>query len=306
MTVSNERVSFRSWFRPGCIALAILFLAGCGGGGGSGSGIAESDGSDRGAAGHLPISYEPIGNYGTSSLPRPDARDAKHMPVYADGYGNGQGLFVGIHQKLDVSSLSVAGRRGETVMRHGRLDGGAGRTAVAEYLSEVYGPDNYIYGVDDRAERYASPPVVRVIGDATPHETDMVIRAIQLVNTDLAQNGGLAGTVSWSGVLLGFTPSRAAVAGDAEISVVMSSLRGRAECTNLESWGPNAAPGVAGTGTVWLDGNLGYSIAVKGNTFREMGGDGGRLTGIFVGRDHEGVAGTLERGDLTAAFGASR
>lgn len=487
MTVSNGRVSFRSWFRPGCIALAILFLAGCGGGGGSGGGIAESDGSGRGAAGRLPISYEPIGNYGTSSLPWPDARDAKHMPVYADGYGNGQGLFVGIHQELDVSSLSVAGRRGETVMRHGRLDDGAGRTAVAEYLSEVYGPDNYIYGVDDRAERYASPPVVRVIGDATPHETDMVIRAVQLVNTalpeeaklsigapmpgfslarysnggrfsggshalrntiqvefyprdsdgphgiaagsppegygyveinrnspqtgsaviqtviheiihslagfdhvtvspsimnthdnvnrlpisflapvdrealralhhrldsgddptsfgswastalvihgsnghanfgvalrndyaepwsegyrpntDLAQNGSLAGTATWSGELLGITPSRAAVAGDAEISVVMSSMRGRAEFTNLESWGPNAAPGVAGTGTVWFDGNLGYSIAVDGNTFRETGGSAGRLTGVFVGRNHEGTTGTLERSDLTAAFGASR
>ncbi len=74
MTVSNERVFFRSWFRPGCIALAILFLAGCGGGGCSGGGIAESDGSSRTATGQLPISYSPIGNYGTLSLPRPDAR----------------------------------------------------------------------------------------------------------------------------------------------------------------------------------------------------------------------------------------
>ena len=38
--------------------------------------------------------------------------------------------------------------------------------------------------------------------------------------------------------------------------------------------------------------------------FRETGGDAGRVTGIFTGRSHEGAAGTLERSDLTAAFGA--
>ncbi len=60
------------------------------------------------------------------------------------------------------------------------------------------------------------------------------------------------------------------------------------------------------TWSQWLDGDLGYTIAVRGNTFRETGGDAGRLTGIFTGGFHEGAAGTLERSDLTAAFGASR
>ena len=54
-------------------------------------------------------------------------------------------------------------------------------------------------------------------------------------------------------------------------------------------------PGAAGTGTQWLDGDLGYAIAVRGNTFAETGGDDGRLTGIFTGQSHEGAAGTLER-----------
>ena len=36
------------------------------------------------------------------------------------------------------------------------------------------------------------------------------------------------------------------------------------------------------------------------------GGDAGAVNGRFYGRSHEGVAGTLERSDLTAAFGASR
>ena len=42
------------------------------------------------------------------------------------------------------------------------------------------------------------------------------------------------------------------------------------------------------------------------NAFRETGGDDGLLTGIFTGANHEGAAGTLERDDLTAAFGAAR
>ena len=491
MSVSSERMPIRFLLRPVCIVLAVLLLAGCGGGGGGGSRSAGGGGDHRGSGDRFPLSYEAIGNYGTSNLPRPDARDAKHMPVYADWQGNGQGLFVGVHQELDVSSMPVAGRRGGTVMRHGRLDDGAGRATLAQYLTDAYGPDNYIYGADDRAERYASPPVVRVIGDATPDEADMVFRAVQLVNTalpeeaklsmgppmpgfslaryqsagrfrggsqtlpdtiqvefyswgndgaagraagrppdgygyvqinrssarevgessivrtiiheiihsltgfghvtvnpsimnahdyesraglpisflstvdrealralhsrldsgddptsfgpwnstalvvhgsnghanfgvalrngyaepwaegyrpatDLARNGSLTGTVTWNGELLGLTPSTAAVAGDAAISVTLSTMRGRAEFTGLESWGPNAAPSGAGTGTTWLDGDLGYSIAVDGNTFRETGGDDGQLTGIFVGRNHEGAAGTLERGDLAASFGASR
>ena len=57
---------------------------------------------------------------------------------------------------------------------------------------------------------------------------------------------------------------------------------------------------------MWDDGDLSYVIAVRGNTFRETGGDEGRLTGVFVGAAHEGAAGTLERDDLTAAFGAAR
>ncbi len=127
-----------------------------------------------------------------------------------------------------------------------------------------------------------------------------------LPDTDLADNRSLSGNAAWTGDLLGLTPDAAAVAGDARIAVNLAAMAGRADFTNLETWGANAAPGAAGTGTTWLDGDLGYSIAVRGNTFRETGGDAGRLTGIFTGAAHEGAAGTLERTDLTAAFGASR
>ncbi len=125
-------------------------------------------------------------------------------------------------------------------------------------------------------------------------------------DTHLADNRGLSGTAAWTGELLGLTPDAAAVAGDARIGVNLASMTGRADFTGLETWGANTAPGAEGTGTTWGDGSLGYSIVVRGNTFRETGGDDGRLTGIFTGTAHEGAAGTLERDDLTAAFGVSR
>ena len=120
------------------------------------------------------------------------------------------------------------------------------------------------------------------------------------LSTDLAGNRALSGSVSWIGTLLGLTPTAASVAGDAEIGVNLRTLTGRANFTNLETWAVGAAPGEAGTGAMWGDGDLGYSIAVRGNTFRETGGDAGRLTGVFVGASHEGAAGTLERSDLIA------
>ena len=127
-----------------------------------------------------------------------------------------------------------------------------------------------------------------------------------LPDMDLADNQELSGSAMWAGALLGLTLQAEAVAGDAEIGVNLGTMAGRADFTSLETWAASAAPGEAGTGAMWLDGDLGYIIAVRGNTFRETGGDDGRLTGIFTGKSHEGAAGTLERADLTAAFGASR
>ena len=125
-------------------------------------------------------------------------------------------------------------------------------------------------------------------------------------DTDLSDNTALSGSVSWSGTLLGFTPDASAVSGDAEIGVDLSTLTGLAAFTSLEAWSPRMAPGQAGTGVMWKDGDLVYLISVDGNTFRETGGDEGMLTGVFVGPNHEGATGTLERTDLTAAFGAER
>ena len=123
--------------------------------------------------------------------------------------------------------------------------------------------------------------------------------------TNLADSP-LRGDVAWNGELLGFTPAGAPVAGDAAIGVDLSTLRGTASFESLETWTAGAPPGAPGTGAMWGDGDLDYAIAVRGNTFHRTSGDDGALTGIFVGAGHEGAAGTLERDDLSAGFGAAR
>ena len=118
--------------------------------------------------------------------------------------------------------------------------------------------------------------------------------------TDLAANRQLSGSAAWNGALVGFTPAARRVAGNAGIAVNLASLDGTAAFTELATIEGN------GLTAQWGDGDLRYTIAVRGNTFRETGGDDGRLTGIFAGRSHEAAGGTLERTDLTAAFGAVR
>ncbi|MCY4320487.1 MAG: hypothetical protein OXE76_15200, partial [Alphaproteobacteria bacterium] len=114
------------------------------------------------------------------------------------------------------------------------------------------------------------------------------------------------------GNLLGFTSAQAPVAGRARISVDLNSgvnLDGRADFTDLQSWAIGSRPGGLGTGQQWGDGALRYTITVGGNYLRSTGAagdDAGSVNGRFYGRGHEGVAGVVEREDLTAAFGARR
>ena len=119
-------------------------------------------------------------------------------------------------------------------------------------------------------------------------------------------DSSLKGDVEWAGDLLGFTPDAETVAGDASLGINLGTLAGQADFTSLESWSAGKAPGAAGTGMQWGDGDLNYSIAVTSNTFSQIGGDDGILTGAFFGESHEGMGGTLERDDLTAAFGGRR
>ena len=120
----------------------------------------------------------------------------------------------------------------------------------------------------------------------------------------VAENQSLRGNATWDGALLGFTPEGSSVAGEAEITVDLGQLTGRADYSELQEW---SSPKWQDDGywSTWGDGDLGYTIVVSGNMIRETGGDEGVLTGSFVGKKHEGLVGTLERQDLSAAFGAS-
>ena len=124
--------------------------------------------------------------------------------------------------------------------------------------------------------------------------------------TTPASNPELSGSASWSGRLLGFTSAMDSVGGEARLDVDLESLTGRLNLTGLETWAAHMPPGEVGTGTAWGGGDLAYSIAIRGNTFSQSGGDEGVVTGVFFGPTHEGMGGTLQRDDLTASFAGTR
>ncbi len=116
----------------------------------------------------------------------------------------------------------------------------------------------------------------------------------------LLDNPELKGTVTWDGGLVGVTPTQAYVQGDTSIDVNMNTLTGTASFTGLEFWDG------AKTGMQWNTGELEYGITVNGMLLRSTGGDAGTVNGLFYGYEHNTVGGTLERADLTGAFGAVR
>ena len=124
----------------------------------------------------------------------------------------------------------------------------------------------------------------------------------------MENNAALSGSASWSGRLLGFTPSAEPVAGAAALNVRLASLTGRMAFTDMEKWHTGETIGATGTGTRWGDGDLHYPMKVSGNSFWRTwdSGDDGVVEGTFLGVAHEGMAGTLKRDDLTAGFGGTR
>ena len=126
--------------------------------------------------------------------------------------------------------------------------------------------------------------------------------------TQLADNRALTGSVSWSGRLLGFTSQSQSqsLAGAADLTVNLATLRGNIDFTNLEHWGVQAAPGPVGSGQTWNDGDLRYGVVVRGNSFVQTGGDAGQVAGAFFGARHEGMGGVVERADMSAGFAGVR
>ena len=118
---------------------------------------------------------------------------------------------------------------------------------------------------------------------------------------DLARSFPLAGTVRYSGGLIGAAvelPGFPPVYGDANLAVVLNSLTGKASFTSLRTLSD-------GTTYVFAGGSLHYPIAVADNTITHDSA-GVSLVADFYGPRHEEVAGTLDdsRAGLVASFGA--
>ena len=239
---------------------------------------------ERDRMGVVVLAHELLHGLGLRSHPR-FYPDAPHIMTAVNG-----GAFTEMNEHLQPHSLLYPTDREAMRVLYSRLSNGDSPTSFGPWGNA---------SLHLRGEgRHADFGVALRNGYAEPWAYGHMPR------TDLVRNGALSGTVEWIGTMLGFTPEVQAVSGDAQIAVDLSTLVGATTFTGLEEWA--SAPGAPGDGTTWGRGELGYAIMVSGNTFRETGGDDGRLTGIFTGQSHEGAAGTLERQDLTAAFGATR
>ena len=119
--------------------------------------------------------------------------------------------------------------------------------------------------------------------------------------TALTDNRAISGTARWGGMMAGISSDPLdpqTIGAVADLSVDLADLDGRLDFTQMRY--------LRDTSIIWGDGDLGYSIEVRGNTFVQTGGDAGIVTGAFFGTSHEGMGGSLERSDLTAAFGGKR
>ena len=123
---------------------------------------------------------------------------------------------------------------------------------------------------------------------------------------NLAENDLLSGSVTWTGRLLGLTPRAEPVAAAAGLTIDLATLDGNLALTNLESWTANVPPGAIGTGGLWGDGDLTYTVEVRGNVFTQTGGDEGTVTGAFFGSAHEAMGGVVQRHDFSGSFGGHR
>ena len=105
---------------------------------------------------------------------------------------------------------------------------------------------------------------------------------------------------------MGLTSKAESLAGATNLTINLSTLRGQIDFTGLEHWGVNAAPGPIGSGQMWNDDDLRYSVIVRGNTFNHTGGDAGEVTDALFGAPHEGMGGVIERSHMSAGFGGTR
>ena len=123
-----------------------------------------------------------------------------------------------------------------------------------------------------------------------------------LSGTPLAGNATLTGSATWNGRIAGLEPDGDAIRGNAALTVALDTLDGDVAFTDLRTWTAGVDPATA-AGVAWGSGSLSYDIVVTGASFADGTGE---IMGGFVGPNHEGMAGMLERHDLSAGFGGVR
>ena len=205
--------------------------------------------------------------------------------------GGGDGPTEHILHPLDRAALFAV---------YSRVDSGGTPDAIDMDLGPWADTSTHLYGVLALAEGVVAFGAAFANGLVQPWATGPA------PGSDLAENRPLSGSARWSGRLLGLTHQAEAVAGAAELAVRLETLDGDLSFTDLEYWPVGTAPGAAGTGSMWQDGDLGYRIEIRGNTFLQAGGDAGAVTGAFFGPAHEGMGGVIVREDLAAGFGGTR
>ena len=120
--------------------------------------------------------------------------------------------------------------------------------------------------------------------------------------SNLADNTILTGIVSWEGPLLGFS-GVSAIAGEVRLDVVLSQLDSpqdfkvkdlyflNREATSPDRWFPTR--------------NINYKVDITDNVITHES-SAGHIAGHFLGKNHEGMGGTIKRTDLVGAFGGTR
>lgn len=119
----------------------------------------------------------------------------------------------------------------------------------------------------------------------------------------LKMNTSLSGTVTWKGPFLAFS-GVSPLKGDTELTVQMGNLDAEQDLRFKDIYFLNRYE-EHGAKRWFPTRNIDYKVTLHSQGFYHSSEDG-HVTGLFLGPEHEGMAGTLKRTNLVGAFGGTR